>query len=263
MGVFGFEYQERTMSTQFDLTGKVAIVTGGNGGIGLGIAYGLAEAGAMIVVAARNAAKSQTAVSTLEGLGVRAIGIHTDVQDEASVQAMVKAAVGAFGRIDILVNNAGVNIRKAPQHYTLMEWQQVLNTNLTGVFLCCREVYPHMAQAGGGKIINIGSMTSVFGSSVAPAYSASKGGVVQLTKSLAIFWANDNIQVNAILPGWIHTDLTAASSPERYHSIQSRIPHGRWGEPDELAGAAVFLASQASNYVTGTALPVDGGYTSK
>jgi 2-deoxy-D-gluconate 3-dehydrogenase len=251
------------MSTVFDLTGKVAIVTGGNGGIGYGIAHGLAEAGAAIVVAARQAAKTAHAVTMLQALGARALGVTTDVQDEVAVRAMVQATVEAFGGVDILVNNAGINIRKAPQDYTLEEWQQVLNTNLTGVFLCAREVYPHMVKAGGGKIINIGSMTSIFGSNVAPAYSASKGGVVQLTKSLAVFWAKDNIQVNTILPGWIHTDLTASAAPERYKAIKARIPHGRWGEPDELAGAAVFLASSASDYVNGIALPVDGGYTSK
>lgn len=251
------------MSVTFDLTGKVAIVTGGNGGIGFGIARGLAEAGAHIVVAARNAAKNTQAVATLQDIGAKALSVITDVQDEASVQGMVQATVATFKRVDILVNNAGINIRKAPQDYTLAEWQQVLNINLTGVFLCAREVYPHMVAAGGGKIINIGSMTSIFGSNVAPAYSASKGGVVQLTKSLAIFWAKDRIQVNAILPGWIHTDLTAAASPQRYDAIKARIPHGRWGEPDELAGTAVFLASSASDYVTGTALPVDGGYTVK
>ncbi len=250
------------MPTEFDLTGKVAIVTGGNGGIGYGIARGLARAGADIVVAARNAVKNAQAVRDLQTSGGQALAISTDVQDEASVQAMVQATLAAFGRVDILVNNAGINIRKAPQDYTVEEWLRVVNTNLTGVFLCAREVYAPMVRAGGGKIINIGSMTSVFGSSVAPAYSATKGGVVQLTKSLAIFWAKDNIQVNAILPGWIHTDLTAPTSAERYNAIQARIPHGRWGEPDELAGAAVFLASRASDYVTGIAMPVDGGYTS-
>ncbi len=250
------------MTTDFDLTGKVAIVTGGNGGIGYGIAQGLAKAGAHIVVAARQPTKNAQAVETLRALGVQALSVSTDVQREDAVEAMVQTTVDVFGRVDILVNNAGINIRKAPQDYTLAEWQQVVNTNLTGVFLGCRAVYPHMAQAGGGKIINIGSMTSIFGSSVAPAYSATKGGVVQLTKSLAIFWAQDNIQVNAILPGWIHTELTAPTSEERYNFIKARIPHGRWGEPDELAGTAVFLASRASDYVTGIALPVDGGYTS-
>ena len=251
------------MSTDFDLTGKVAIVTGGNGGIGYGIAHGLAKAGANIVVAARDPAKNAQAIATLQELGVQALSVFADVRDEASVHGMVQTTVEAFERVDILVNNAGINIRKAPEDYTLEEWQHVLNTNLTGVFLCSRAVYPHMLKAGGGKIINIGSMTSVFGSSVSPAYAATKGGVVQFTKSLAVFWAKDNIQVNAILPGWIHTGLTASASAERYNSITARIPHGRWGEPDELAGAAVFLASRASDYVTGIALPVDGGYTSK
>jgi 2-deoxy-D-gluconate 3-dehydrogenase len=250
------------MGSDFDLTGKVAIVTGGNGGIGYGIARGLARAGADIVVAARQAVKNAPTVAALQEIGVKALSVVADVQDETAVQAMVQAAVRAFGRVDILVNNAGINIRKAPQDYTLQEWQQVIATNLTGVFLCARAVYPYMVEAGGGKIINIGSMTSIFGSNVSPAYAASKGGVVQLTKSLAIFWAKDNIQVNAILPGWIHTDLTASASSERYQFIKARIPHGRWGEPDELAGAAVFLASRASDYVTGIALPVDGGYTS-
>jgi 2-dehydro-3-deoxy-D-gluconate 5-dehydrogenase len=250
------------MAPDFDLTGKVAIVTGGNGGIGFGIAQGLANAGVAIVIAARDPDKNARAVATLQRTGVKAMSVATDVRDEASVQAMVHAAAEALGRVDILVNNAGINIRKAPQDYTLDEWQQVLNTNLTGVFLCSRAVYPFMLKAGGGKVINIGSMTSIFGSNVSPAYAATKGGVVQFTKSLAIFWAKDNIQVNAILPGWIHTDLTASASAARYQFIQSRIPHGRWGEPDELAGAAVFLASRASDYVTGIALPVDGGYTS-
>jgi 2-dehydro-3-deoxy-D-gluconate 5-dehydrogenase len=250
------------MAPDFDLTGKVAIVTGGNGGIGYGIARGLAEAGATIVIAARDPGKNAQATAALRQTGVKAMSVAADVRDEASVQAMVQAAVEAFGRVDILVNNAGINIRKAPQDYTLEEWQQVMSTNLTGVFLCSRAVYPLMVKAGGGKIINIGSMTSIFGSNVSAAYAATKGGVVQFTKSLAIFWAKDNIQVNAILPGWIHTDLTASASSERYHFIRSRIPHGRWGEPDELAGAAVFLAGRASDYVTGIALPVDGGYTS-
>ena len=177
--------------------------------------------------------------------------------------AMAEAATNEFGGVNILVNNAGIAIRKAPQDYTLEEWEQVVDTNLTGTFLCARQVYPLMKDAGGGKIINIGSMTSIFGSDWVAAYSSSKGGVVQLTKSLALSWAADNIQVNSILPGWIHTDLTnpiRSDNPERYASITARIPHGRWGEPDEMRGCAIFLASAASDYVTGTAIPVDGGY---
>jgi 2-dehydro-3-deoxy-D-gluconate 5-dehydrogenase len=249
----------------FDLAGKIAIVTGGNGGIGLGIARGLAAAGATIIVAARNQIKTAKAVEELQALGVHAMGLLAEVHDESSVQAMVKATVDTFGRVDILVNNAGIAIRNAPQHYAIAEWNHVLSINLTGVFLCAREVHPHMVKTGGGKIINIGSMFSIFGSDVVASYAATKGGVVQLTKSLALAWAKDNIQVNAILPGWIHTELTAPikTLPERYNAITARIPHGRWGEPDELAGAAVFLASRASDYITGITLPVDGGYSSR
>jgi len=249
----------------FDLSGKVAIVTGGNGGIGLGIARGLAEAGADIVVAARDKGKTEDAVSLLRGLGSNSIGVATDVADEASVAAAVKETLERLDRIDILVNNAGVSIRKPPQDYSADEWDRVVGVNLKGTFLCSRAVYPHMARLGGGKIINIGSMTSIFGSDWVAAYAASKGGVVQLTKSLAIAWAKDNIRVNAILPGWIHTGLTATIKdqyPERYGFINSRIPHGRWGEPYEFAGTAVYLASQASDYVTGASIPVDGGYSS-
>ena len=249
----------------FDLSGKVAIVTGGNGGIGLGIAKGLAEAGANIVVAARNERKTSQATGMLRGLGVEVLGLRTDVSDETSVASAVRATVDQFRRVDILVNNAGVNLRKPPQDYTMEEWDQIVGVNLKGTFLCSREVYPPMARSGGGKIVNIGSMTSIFGGDWTAAYGASKGGVVQLTKSLAVAWAKDNIQVNAILPGWINTDLTApikSNNPQRYESVSARIPKGRWGEPDDLAGAAVFLASTASDYVTGVAMPVDGGYSS-
>ena len=251
----------------FDLSGKIAVVTGGNGGIGLGIAEGLAGAGADIVVAARSREKTARAVEHLEGLGVKALGLTVDVQDEASVAAMVDSTVEQFGRLDVLVNNAGIGIRKAPEDYTLDEWEQVIGINLTGSFLPCRDVYHHMKSVGGGKIINIGSMTSIFGHDMVMPYAASKGGVVQLTKSLAIAWAKDNIQVNSILPGWINTDLTEplrtqAQYRERFELISSRIPHGRWGEPADMAGTAVFLASSASDYVTGVSIPVDGGYTS-
>ena len=250
-------------SNMFDLSGKVAIVTGGNGGIGFGIASGLARAGADVVVAARNEDKTRDAVGRLEGLGVRALGHATDVTDEASVTSMVSRTLDEFGRVDVLVNNAGTVVRKLPQDHTLEEWEEVIDVNLTGMFLCAREVYPHMVGVGGGKVINIGSVTSVFGTDWIVAYSASKGGVVQLTKSLAIAWAKDNIQVNAMLPGWVKTDLTAAireQASDRYHLITSRIPMGRWAKPEDMGGAAVFLASRASDYVTGVALPVDGGY---
>jgi 2-dehydro-3-deoxy-D-gluconate 5-dehydrogenase len=247
----------------FDLHGKVALVTGGNGGIGLGIAMGLANAGAHIVVAARNAEKNRAAVEELKRTGVQTAAVVVDVQDESSVKSMVQEAAAAFGRLDILVNNAGISVANLPQKYSLEEWQRVIDTNLTSVFLCSREVHPHMVAAGGGKIINIGSMTSIFGHPMVASYSSSKGAVVQLTKSLSLAWAGDNIQVNAILPGWINTDLTAPiqKMPSYLGAISSRIPQGRWGEPKDLAGTAVFLAGRASDYVTGIALPVDGGYS--
>jgi 2-dehydro-3-deoxy-D-gluconate 5-dehydrogenase len=248
----------------FDLTGRVAIVTGGNGGIGLGMARGLAQAGAAIVVAGRNAAKSAAAVQEIEGLGAKAASIEVDVTNEASCRDLVKEAAKRFGRLDILVNNAGTNIRKQPEEYKLEEWMMVLNTNLTSAFVCSQAAYPEMKKAGGGKIINIGSMMSIFGASFTSAYAASKGGIVQFTRALATAWAKDNIQVNSILPGWIDTDLTkrARQQVEGLHErVLARTPAGRWGTGDDHAGIAVFLASRASDFVTGTAIPVDGGYS--
>ena len=248
----------------FDLKGRVAIVTGGNGGIGLGMARGLAAAGASVVVAGRNTEKSQAAARELGKLGAEAIAVTVDVTDEPAVERLAKAARDRFGRIDILVNNAGTNIRKSLHEYSLDEWHRVMNTNLTSAFLCSRAVYPSMKAAGGGKVINIGSMMSIFGASFSPAYGASKGGIVQLTKSAAIAWAPDNIQVNAVLPGWIDTELTQGARrevPWLHESVLKRTPARRWGTIDDMAGVAVFLASPASDFVTGTFIPVDGGYS--
>ncbi len=248
----------------FELHGKVAVVTGGNGGIGLGMARGLARAGANIVVAARNRQKMDAAVKELEGLGVKAIGVETDVTEERQVATTVRTAVERFGRLDILINNSGTTVRKMPQDLTMAEWDHVLNTNLRSAMLCCKAVYPEMVKAGGGKIINIGSMMSIFGAPYASAYGASKGGIVQLTRSLAYAWAKDNIQVNAVLPGWIDTFLTRQAREQvsgLHDRVLARTPQGRWGEPNDLSGAAVFLASRASDFVTGVALPVDGGYS--
>jgi 2-deoxy-D-gluconate 3-dehydrogenase len=249
----------------FDLRGKVAIVTGGNGGIGLGIARGLAQAGASIAVAARNADKTSAAVDELSGLGIRAVGLQTDVTDAAQVAKMIADAVNALGGVDILIANAGMSIRKAPETYTLEEWSTVITTNLTGVFACCHAVHPQMKARGGGKIVTIGSMTSIFGLDMAAPYTATKGGVMQLTKSLSSAWARDNIQVNCILPGWIDTDLTVGARriiPKLHDAVIDRTPTKRWGRPEDLAGAAVFFCSPASDFVTGTALPVDGGFSS-
>jgi 2-dehydro-3-deoxy-D-gluconate 5-dehydrogenase len=247
----------------FDLRGKVAIVTGGNGGIGLGMARGLAEAGADIAIVGLNEAKSAAAVVELKRQGVRAIAVAADVSDKAAVADMVARTASELGRIDILVNNAGINIRKPPHALQLEEWDSVIRTNLTSAFLCSQAVYPVMKQAG-GKIINIGSMMSIFGASFAPAYAASKGGIVQFTRSCAVAWAADNIQANAVLPGWIDTDLTrrAREQVDGLHDrVLARSPAARWGAPADFAGIAVFLASPASDFVTGTAIPVDGGYS--
>jgi 2-dehydro-3-deoxy-D-gluconate 5-dehydrogenase len=247
----------------FDLKNRIAIVTGGNGGIGLGMARGLARAGAHVVVAGRNAAKSADAVRELERVGGQASSVTVDVADEVAVSRLMESVRTRHGRLDILINNAGINIRKPLHELTLAEWRQVIDTNLTSAYLCCHAAYPLFKTAGGGKVINIGSMMSIFGASFAPAYAASKGGIVQLTKATAVAWARDNIQVNAVLPGWIDTELTRNARKEvngLHDSVLRRTPAGRWGTIEDMEGVAVFLASPASDFVTGTAIPVDGGY---
>ena len=249
----------------FDLTGKVAVVTGGNGVIGLGIAKGLAGAGANIVIAARSGEKTAQALEDIRALGVEAHGITVDVTQEPAIQRIVTSTIDHMGRLDILVNNSGIAVRAQPQELTAAQWDSVVDVNLRAAFLASKAAYAQMVKAGGGKVINVGSMYSIFGSDWGAPYAASKGGLVQLTKSLAVAWAKDNIQVNAVLPGWIVTDLTRGiqdADPNRYDNISRRIPTGRWGEPSELAGAAVFLASTASDYVTGATLTIDGGYSS-
>lgn len=253
------------MKDLFNLQNKVAIVTGGNGGIGKAIARGLAAMGANLVIAARNEAKTAEAVHQIhQEFGTQALGVKVNVRQEGEIFALVQRVLESFGRIDILVNNAGINIRKMPEDYTVEEWNEVLETNLRSAFLCSQAVYPAMKTARGGKIINIGSITSIFGGAKLAPYGASKGGIVQLTRSLAVAWAPDNIQVNAILPGWISTDLTRQARkdiPGLEERVITRTPVGRWGEPEEVAGAAIFLASRAADFVTGVALPVDGGYS--
>lgn len=248
----------------FDLSGRVALVTGGNGGIGLGMARGMAEAGAAIMVAGRNAEKNAAAAAELQGLGAEAGSVEVDVTDPASCEAMVAATKERFGRVDCLVNNAGTAIRKQPQDYDLAEWHTVLNTNLTSAFTCSQAVYPLMKEQGGGKIVMIGSMMSIFGASFSAPYASSKGGIVQLGKSLASSWAKDNIQVNTVLPGWIDTDLTIRAREQvdgLHQRVLDRTPAGRWGKPQDHAGIAVFLAGSGSDFVTGTSIPVDGGFS--
>lgn len=248
----------------FDLKGRVAVVTGGNGGIGLGMAQGMADAGATIVVAGRNAEKADAALQQLHASGAEAAFIAVDVADDQSCADLITSSVAQFGRLDILINNAGMNNRKQPDEYDMAEWRQVMDVNLNSAFACCQAAYPEMQKAGGGKIINIGSMYSIFGGPYTVPYAASKGGIVQMTKGLATAWAKDNIQVNAVLPGWIDTELTQTARrvvDGLHENVLRRTPAGRWGEAGDMAGIAAFLASSASDYVTGTAIPVDGGYS--
>jgi 2-deoxy-D-gluconate 3-dehydrogenase len=248
----------------FDLRGRVALITGGNGGIGLGMAQGLAACGVAIVIAGRNADKADAALASLRELGAQCRFVAGDVTKKAACEALIADTVAAFGRLDILVNNAGTAIRKMPQDYTEAEWHEVLDTNLTGAFLCSQAAYGPMRAAGHGKMINIGSMMSLFGAPYAAPYGSSKGGIVQMTRALATAWAKDNIQVNAVLPGWIDTDLTRRARrevPGLHERVENRTPAGRWGVPADMAGIAVFLASSAADFVTGAAIPVDGGYS--
>jgi 2-dehydro-3-deoxy-D-gluconate 5-dehydrogenase len=252
------------MMNLFDLKGRVAIVTGGNGGIGLGMAEGLAACGADVVLAGRNAEKAQAALATLAQHGVRAHFVPADITRAEACRNLVAETLARFGRLDILVNNAGTSVRKMPHEYTELEWRHVLDTNLTGAFFCSQAAYPSMKQARRGKMINIGSMMSVFGAPYATPYAASKGGIVQMTRALATAWAADNIQVNAVLPGWIDTELTQTARRQvvgLHERVEARTPAGRWGVPADMAGVAVFLASPASDFVTGAAIPVDGGFS--
>jgi len=248
----------------FDLNGKVAVITGGNGGIGLGMAQGIASLGASIVIAGRDKDKATAALKTLRDMGAEASFIAADVTSKAECLALIDSAAGKHGRVDILVNNAGTSVRKMPQDLSEDEWHHVLDTNLTSAFFCSQAAYPVMLQTGGGKMINIGSMMSLFGAPYATAYASSKGGIVQMTRAMATAWAKDNIQVNAVLPGWIDTDLTKRARQQvqgLHDSVEKRTPHGRWGTPADMAGVAAFLASSASDFVTGTAIPVDGGFS--
>ena len=248
----------------FSLQGRAALVTGGNGGIGLGMARGLARAGAAVMVAGRNAEKNAAAVAELRGLGATAEAVEVEVTRPESITAVVAATVERFGRLDVLVNNAGINIRRRPEEYRLEDWHQVLDTNLTSAMLASQAAYPHLKAGGHGRVINIGSMLSIFGIPLHIAYAASKGGIVQLTKSTATAWAAEGITVNALLPGWIDTDLTRKARgdmPALHDSVLARTPAKRWGTPADFEGIAAFLASDAAAFITGTAIPVDGGFS--
>ena len=248
----------------FDLTGRVAVITGGNGGIGLGMAHGLTAAGAAVVIAGRNPEKNEIALKELKAQGAQAASVEVDITDKASCQRMINTAVEQFGRLDILINNAGTNIRRPAEEYELAEWNTVIETNLTAAFLCAQAAHAPMLKAGGGKIINIASMMSIFGASFAIPYASSKAGIVGLTRALATGWAKDNIQINAVLPGWVDTELTQRARREvdgLHDRVLARTPAGRWGVAADLSGIAIFLASRASDFITGTSIPVDGGYS--
>jgi 2-deoxy-D-gluconate 3-dehydrogenase len=247
---------------EFDLSGTVAIVTGGNGGIGRGIALGLAKAGADIALAARNQEKLAATQSEIDALGRKCLALSCDVTKRADIESAIERTLDELGLPTILVNNAGIGRGSRPEKHTEADWDAVLDTNLKACFVFAQAVFPSMKEAGRGKVINIGSEYSLFGSSRVVSYSASKGGVIQLTKSLAVAWAPDNIQVNCIIPGWIWTDMTIGikDNQQFYDHILGRTPAGRFGEPEELGGTAVFLASRASDFVTGVSIPVDGGF---
>ena len=248
----------------FDLSGRVAVVTGGNGGIGLGIARGLAQAGAAIAVWARDAAKNEAAVKELEGLGVRALALPCDVGDEAQLASAVAETVKTLGRIDICVANAGLGFLKSTLELSLDEWRQVTRVDLDGAFLTFRETARHMvARGGGGKLIAISSIGEIFGMARQVAYAASKGGLGALVRSLAVELARHDIQVNGVQPGWIETDATKPLLEWKamHDTIVHRTPARRWGKPEDVAGACVYLASDAARFHTGDTLRVDGGYS--
>ena len=247
---------------RFDLTGKVALVTGGNGGIGAGIARGLLECGAAVVIAGRNGDKNKATVAELQLVGPPVSALVADVSDEAQCWAAVRETVQRHGRLDILVNNAGIGDGNLPQDLTLARWHEIINTNLTSAFVLSQAAYPEMKKVGGGKIINIGSMASHLSFPVVPAYGASKAGLIQLSRACASAWGKDNIQVNTILPGYIDTAMTRArlQRSELHARGLARTAAGRMGTPDDFAGIAAFLASSASDFITGADIPVDGGF---
>jgi len=252
------------IAPNFSLEGRVAIVTGGNGGLGYAMAEALGGAGASLAIVGRDKEKGLQAVERLRANSLKASFFAADISTQEGSRGMRDRVVDEFGRIDVLVNNAGINIRKLPQEYSSDEWRLIQTVNVDSAYFCATAVYPDFMRAGGGKIVNIGSMMSIFGASWNVPYTASKGAIVQLTRGLAAAWGRDNIQCNAILPGWINTEMTASSRsrfPDLEESVRSRTPTGRWGEPPELGGAVVFLCSDASRFVTGVSIPVDGGYS--
>lgn len=255
------------MSTPFDLSGRVAVVTGGNRGIGRSIALGMARAGAAVALLARNEEKNNQVLVQLQAIGVAAMALPLDVTARETLSGAIQAVEAALGSVDILVNNAGVAtvtggiLRESPE-----VWDNTMATHLDATFLLSKYAAASMVKRKRGKIINLASMYSYFGAGMLPSYGAAKGAIVQLTKAMAVELAPYHIQVNAIAPGWIATEMTAGAREHPAYAefnrmILARTPAGRWGDADEVAGAAVFLASAASDFITGITLPVDGGYS--
>jgi len=251
-----------TTSKIFDLSGRVAIITGGSVGLGRQMADGLAEMGANLVLCARKKERCEHAAAELQAAGVKVLALACDVKDPASIQKVADAALEKFGRIDILINNAGTSWGAPVESMTLEQWNKVIETNLTGTFLFSQAVGRAMIAQRRGKIINIASVAGIRGSSPkfsAIGYSSSKGGVIIFTKDLACKWGMHNIQVNAIAPGWFPTEMSEKVIERNKESLLAGIPLGRFGGPQDLKGAAIFLASSASDFVTGHTLVVDGG----
>jgi 2-dehydro-3-deoxy-D-gluconate 5-dehydrogenase len=248
---------------RFRLDGKVALVTGASRGLGAGMALGLAAAGADVVLHASEQAASATAAAIREATGRDAATLTADLGDRAATDRLMADAIAAFGHVDILINNAGLIRRQPAASHADDDWDRVIEVDLSAVFRLCRAAGRHMIERGaGGKIVNVASLLAFQGGITVPGYAAAKGGVMQLTKALANEWASQRINVNAIAPGYMETDNTAAlrADATRHRQITERIPAGRWGRPDDLAGAAIFLASAASDYVHGHVLVVDGGW---
>ncbi|MEO8910186.1 MAG: 3-oxoacyl-ACP reductase family protein [Gemmatimonadaceae bacterium] len=245
-----------------DLTGRTAVVIGGTSGIGKAIALGLADAGADVVPTGRRAKLAQEVAREIEARGRRSLAIVADVTDSGSIQELADTAIEKFGKVDILVNAAGITVRRPTVDVSDEEWNTILDTNLTGILRACRSFGRHMIEQRYGRIINIGSLTSVVGLHEVAAYGASKAGVAALTKSLAVEWAPHGVCVNAILPGVFRTALNEGllDGTDRGRELLMRTPMKRFGRPEEVAGAAVFLASDAAGFVTGALLAVDGGF---
>jgi len=250
----------------FRLDGRVALITGGAGGLGLVFARALAGAGADIALLGRRAELAQTAAEAVaQEFGHRALGVPADVTDQEQVRAAFDQVRTELGRIDILINSAGVNIRKPTVEFSLDDWRKVIDINLTGSFICAQAAAPAMIENGWGRVINISSMLGMVGLGERPAYTAAKGGVIQLTRTMALEWAPHKVTVNALAPGPFGTEMNRPlmENPVAYRAFADKLPVGRWGETEELAGPIVFLASEASSFMTGAVLTVDGGWTAQ